>query len=228
MSELKDLRRAAVNHDLPLSVVLRNALEVAYLLDNGQLKDWVQREMSGYIEDMMAVPDYRIVRVANLGLFVDAWGRQAKNLQIGSSYLPDEIKEEFENTIPYHRVAQGVKEIEGLLSMDREASVKVLWPERYLTPFADILYPGMRCMQAWKVLNKAQLEQILYIIRNRLLEFVLELERIYPEKEASKIGEQAADQKKVQRLVQYIIYGDHNVVVTNESGEQSVSIGEKR
>ena len=77
-------------------------------------------------------------------------------------------------------------------------------------------------MQAWKVVSKGHLEFILDTIRNRLLNFLLELEEL-----SNDIGEQAKEEdpkfneKVTQKFITTIV-GDHAVVTSGYTVTQSI------
>jgi len=80
------------------------------------------------------------------------------------------------------------------------------WSADLVVPIADKVYENMVCMQAWKVISVNQIEGIINTVRNRLLNFVLEIEEMDPEAGESRQNEPGLSPDKVtQTFNNYIL-----------------------
>ena len=86
---------------------------------------------------------------------------------------------------------------------------------------------GSVLVEAWKPLTKGQMEGILDQVRNRLLDFLLELQQIDPDVMTSEDAIRAVPQDKVQNVFNTTILGGQNVVASGTGFTQKVSQGVK-
>ena len=75
-------------------------------------------------------------------------------------------------------------------------------------------------VEAWKALVKGQLDGILDQVRNRLLDFLLELQQIRPEVVDSENAIRGVPSDTVTHLFQTVIHGGQNIVATGTNVEQ--------
>ena len=110
--------------------------------------------------------------------------------------------------------------------------LRILWPPEVVllarehVPMSD----GSMLVEAWKPFPKSQFIGILDQIRNRLLDFLLELQQINPEVLESEDAIRAVSSDKVQNIFQTIIYGGQNIVATGteftQKATQNVAAGD--
>ena len=85
-------------------------------------------------------------------------------------------------------------------------------------------------VEAWKPFPKSQFIGILDQIRNRLLDFLLELQQINPKVLESEDAIRAVSSDKVQNIVQTIIHGGQNIVAMGteftQKATQNVAAGD--
>lgn len=77
-------------------------------------------------------------------------------------------------------------------------------------------------MQAWKAVSRNQIEGILDTIRNRLLNFLLELEELIPETNEQIQKDFQIPNERVTQIFNNNIYGDHTLIAAGYSVTQSV------
>jgi hypothetical protein len=128
---------------------------------------------------VLHLPDYRILKVQSQGNFVGP-GRQLRNgdIPLGHVFLGDPETRALVETM---YLTQGVGVYEDMLKqkVDRGA-FRVPWPADTTTIMANRIYEGMQCIQAWRVLPKNSLVNLLGTVRSCVLDFVLELEEESP------------------------------------------------
>ena len=222
------IQSGVVDSSVPISDVLRRAKILANLLRNTELRKWVDAELGGY-DTTVNLPDYRTFEPVNYGTFSGPFGKLIRNLQIPVTHLPDEVRE-FASRMD---VVQSVKAIEAsVASATRENAYIFPWP-----PEAVILARGHITMsdgcvlvEAWKPFTTGQMESILDQIRNRLLDFLLELQQMDPEVMKSEDAIRAVPNDKVQSVFNMTILGGQNVVATGtgftQNTTQTVRVGD--
>ena len=204
--------------DRPISDVLRKAKILATILGNPEFRSWIDAETRGY-RGTGDRPDYRTFRPLHLGTFVDSLGRVTKNTQIVVPLLPEYLQKfAAVMTLP-----QSVKEIEAILAQSENFSVP--WPAEAVT-LACIHFEeknGSTLLEAWRPLTKPQLEGILDQVRNRLLDFLLELQQIDPNVMTSEAAIRAMSSDAVQNVFNTTILGNENTVAAGTHFTQAVS-----
>ena len=211
-----------VDSSVAVSDILRKAKVLASLLRNAEFRLWVDTELKGYESDQ-EVPDYRSFQPLNLGTFSGVAGRMFKNVQIPVSSLPDNVRKFAEQMI----ILQSVKEIETTIGIVEGAEVTVPWPPEAVILARDHvpMTDGSKLVEAWKPLTKGQMESVLDQVRNRLLDFLLELQQIDPDVRQSEEAIRSFPNDRVQNVFNTTIMGGQNVIATGTEFSQKVSQG---
>ena len=222
------IQREVVDSSIPISDILRKAKILASLLNNDGFKRWVDAELGGY-DPGGDVPDYRDLQPLNRGTFSGALGQIVRNVPIPLSHLPSNLRKSAEQMA----ILQGVKEIETTAARSTdENSFQFQWPPEAVMAARDHVRmdDGSVLVEAWKPLTKGQLEGILDQVRNRLLDFLLELQQIDPEVMESEDAIRAVPSAKVQNIFVTKILGGQNIVATGtdftQKVTQSVKVGD--
>ncbi len=216
-----EIQADILDPSVKLSTIMRKAKVLAYNLKNKEFKEWVDQELNGYTGSWKTWPDYRKTFSQSYGNFVGAFGRQLSNAPIPTLNFPEEVQE-FASTLPF---PQGVRELESTLESLHERGETFLayqWPADFTALIARYVYQDMVCLQAWKALNKGQIEHVLDTVRNRLLNFVLELREISQETVDKSGKPQPIPVEKVSQVFNTYIMGSHNVVASGASVTQTV------
>ena len=105
---LHQIQMEAVDGDYDLASLLRKCRILAQRLNNADLKSWVVNELEGYrAEDDL--PDYRLLSQALLlGHYFGAFGAEVRNVQIPTSAVVEEFREQIIGV----RFIHGVREIQ--------------------------------------------------------------------------------------------------------------------
>lgn len=176
MNLLKQIRDEIIDDSNNVSTILRKARVLASLLKNKEFEKWVLSELNGYSESDKEIPKYRVLQVNSIGDFSGPLGSGAKNMPIPTFNLPDYVKEFADET----SIIQGIKSIETLVEGDSDSLV-LNWPPEYIAVCQSKIYDQMNLYYARKVIGKNSMIQILDTVRNKLLDFVLELKGKNPE-----------------------------------------------
>ena len=212
------LQGEAVNSGVPISDILRKAKILASLLKNNEFKGWIDAELGGY-GTADSRPEYRKFQSMSFGTFAGPFGKMAKNVPVPGALLPTDLQ----GLAGHLEMSQGVKEIETLVAQaTEEGGVRIAWPAEAVILARDHVPMDDGCMlvEAWKPLVRGQLEGILDQVRNRLLDFLLELQQINPEVVDSENAIRSVPRDTVTHLFQTIIHGGQNIVATGTNFEQ--------
>ena len=223
---LHNSKRRSSTPGVPISDILRKAKILASQLNNKDLRRWIDAELKGY-DNADDLPDYRKLNSPNLGTFAGPFGSGVKNVLIPVTLLPDAIRKFVTDPM---EITHGVKEIEA--SATSGAKLRIPWPPEVVmlarehVPMQD----GAVLAEAWKPYTKSQMDGILEQVRNRLLDFLLELQQIDPEVLESDDAIRSFPGDKVQNLFQTFIHGGHNIVATGteftQKATQNVASGD--
>ena len=211
MDALQEFIDELTQHDVDLTSTLRKAKALTNNLHSPELDECLDRELYGYA-DPRKVPEYRRFPTANYGNFAGPNEGTAEGLLIPAEDLPREVKEFAEELI----MLDGVGALQAHGAEDDERS----WPPELVMAAqeATALKGGLFLIKAYQPIPASVYPDILEQVRNRLFDFLLDLQSNNPAPEGGNQPE------AVGRLVNYHIYGSHNVIATGEQVNQQVSI----
>ncbi|MYC87154.1 MAG: hypothetical protein F4X22_02810 [Gemmatimonadales bacterium] len=211
MNLLHEIRDDLVSESAGLSNTLRKARILAHEIDLPELEQWVRSELAGY-SDPDTVPEYRRFQPANVGRFHGPFGSQLTNQPLPTTMLPEPLKSFAESMV----FQQSVSELEELLSMD---SPLVPWPiEAVILAREHITVEGMELAGAHKPIPKHAIAGILDSIRNRLLDFVLDVPIT-----DNELQDGTFDRSSVRNVFHTHIHGSQNAIAVGENVSQALS-----
>lgn len=216
MSLLSAIKKDLLDDSVSLASALRRVKIIAAQVEDDELAAWVENELNGY-DSVDQLPEYRSRRCDSYGSFISI-GFKTKHTQIPESV----IREDRRQWATHFHLTQGIRELETLAAGDTNAVVQNWSPELAAT-LTDKVYANAQCTSAWKELPTPTLVGILDAIRNRLLDFVLDVEKRFPELSASDDELAKIPAGEFDQSAQIVITGSHNVVATNESDIRNVS-----
>jgi len=217
VSLVNDLITQVVDSSSDLSQVLRKAKVLASELRSEELRVWAEAESSGY-KDNDALPDYRVSTASNRGNFVGSFGTSGSGINIPLSTLPENWRERLSKLALRSGVA-------ALQEMFRSEGYKEQWNADMVAAVSNDIYKGMNMISAWKDIPKARVAAVLDAVRNRLLNFLLNLKEQHPEVEAAGANLQSIPKEDVRVNVVNNIYGGHNVLASGGTVHQQVQQG---
>ena len=212
MSLLREIQSSAVDANEPISTLLRKCKILAVRLGSSEFKSWVDFELNGYpdIDDM---PEYRIMSVSCKGHFSGGFGAAMNNAEIPSNCIPKEYRKYLYTTY----MAQPISSLESLINDSDGGTVQEPWPANVTAHFGMKIYQGYNCMQAWKVIPINALVGVLDMIRNRVLNFVLEIESEDPQAGDAPLNSQPVAEEKVQQIFHTHISGNVQNLATGSN-----------
>ncbi len=222
---INEIRSDLINQDINLSTILRKAKVLASILKNKKLKEWVNNELGGYFSnENTKLPAYRKIHLENMGHFSGPFGSGIRNALIPIGHLP-EIAKKFAND---SEIPDSIKSIESMVlqASKSKGTLQINWPADLVayTQNNTTMYPGYNLVAAWKLVSSNQLEAILDNVRNKLLDFIIELEEQFPNSISSEkqLGNIPID--NVNTLVINKIYGDQTQLASGTNIHQTINI----
>lgn len=173
---LHQIQTEAIDGTTNLASLLRKCRLLAQRIGNEDFKAWVSSELEGYPFDGI-IPSYRKHRHPMiLGQYSGIGGSGAENVRIPRSAFPDQLRDRW---YPVH-FHQGIAELENLAG-DGKGHFEISVPPEI---YPMINYSGVRrdfvLVQLKKTVSRGFVIGILDSVRNRLLNFTLELEEFAP------------------------------------------------
>lgn len=223
MSEISDLKKAILDDDVALSSILRKAKVLAYSLKIEEMKEWVEKEMNGYDYEKDVIPTYRIIQAYSTGDF----SRGSRNFPIPSVNLPENLREWAETATEIG----SIKKLESIIDTARtrnEFSLIIAWPGDYIVRVSRDILTGEELIGARKIVSRNQLEEIVEVVRNRLLDFILELENRFPESTPEMIASKPEAPEQVTQIFKTTIHGDVHGVIAAPNSSGGITVTEQK
>jgi len=219
MSLLREIQDAAIDSKTDLASLLRKCKVLAVRLGSADFRKWVDDELSGY-KSTDDLPDYRILHVNSKGHFAGAFGSGINNADLPLFCIPEEYRESMSRA----NIMEPVAAIEALVSKCEGGAAQVPWSPDFVAIMATKFYQHMNCVQAWKVIPITALIGALDEIRNRILNFVIEIEAQNPNAGEAAINSAPVASDRVQQIFNTYISGSVQNVATGSYGfEQHAS-----
>lgn len=220
MSLLSKIQDAAVDSKTDITDVLRQCAVLAARLKHEGFKKWVDEELNGYPPGAV-LPPYRIVKgVTSIGHFMGAFGEQITNVPLPLGNVPTE----FRARVSQVEFRQGAGALQAMVVGHGE-DLMSRWPGDLVARVADRFFEGRTLMAAHMELPRSAVIGVLDAIRNRVLQFVLEIEEQAPDVGEVKPG--AASPIPVEQVTQIFsttIMGAANVAVGGQNVSQSAQV----
>ena len=215
-SLLTDIVDSLTSESSRVASTLRLAKILAHKIGMPEFRSWIDRELNGY-SGGADLPPYRVCKTHNLATILDPFGGGIKNQVLPLDHLPDDIRSSAESM--YFR--QGVGELEGMANED---GMNEAWPADAVRSIERTLgIAGGRLVDVRRPVPKHAVEGVLDSVKNRLLDFVLELQN-----EATGTSVNSIDQSRARNIFHTYIIGNQNAVSVAErlNGEQEVKVGD--
>lgn len=204
---LRDIQHAAIGVDTPVAVLLRQCLVLGVRLGHQGLKDWANLELAGYPDDADLPPYRKKFSTQVLGDLSGPYQSGMRNAGLAKSAIPDEFAWLRESLFTAE-VRMGVAEIEELVASG-EKTFEIPWPTDVVALLQDHFYEGLNLMRAWQVVPVTALASTLSGIRDRVVQFALDLETENPAAGEAAPGEQPIPPQRVSQIFNQHFYGSH-------------------
>jgi YD repeat-containing protein len=206
---LQQIQADLLNQHASLSNTLRKAKVLASQLHSQELGAWVQFELDGYRSDR-ELPDYRVIRTRSVGTWTNGhWS--VSNRGVPLYKISDARLREALTTL---HVSDGIRTVEQLATRQEQHSFA---PEIVALVNDYVSEDDYGFMEIQLVVPSFEYEQILDIVRNRLLDFVLKLDETW------HLDDKHPSRDEVKGLVSVTIYNSPqggNVSTFDQRGQQ--------
>lgn len=170
MEILPQIQSDLLDPTVPLSAILRKAKVLASQLKSEELARWVDRELDGY-DDIHDLPDYRRLATTVAGTWTNGY-YVVKNRGLSLASIEDD---DLRNRLTTFLASQGIREVEQIPEMLAEGHHFQLPAEVAALVNTHVAERGYFYSQLHFSLGAHNFEQMLDTVRNRLLDFVLQL-----------------------------------------------------
>jgi hypothetical protein len=200
---LSEIRDGAVGTEVPVTVLLRQCAVLATRLQNDELREWAQLEQNGYPEGVELPPYRASFRPQVLGNFNGPFGSGAENMPLPESA----VREEHREWLFTAELRQSVAELEELLDSG-EKSFQMPWPGDAVVAYQDNFMEHMALMSARRMVPRSVFANALSGIRDRLVQFTLEIEQLNPDAGEAGPGETPIEPSQVTQIFNQAFYGE--------------------
>lgn len=204
MTLLQQIINDAIDSRGDIAGLLRRCRILAQRLNVNEFKQWVMLELEGYPGEAL-LPDYRVIETPLiLGEFAGAFGRRIKNGQVPLSSIPAKLK----NPLTKLSFYEGVGAISERVRKS-SGELRVPWPAEVLRHIGQgDIYEDMYLIQALRIVGVSSISGVLDQVRNRVLEFALELESRNPEAGEAIMSTPKIPADQVRTIFHTTIKGD--------------------
>ena len=220
MSLLRDIQNDVIDTNVDISVILRKCKVLAVRLGNEPFENWVDQELNGY-KNKKLLPDYRIIQVYSQGNFSGPFGSSLKNADIPLSCIPKKYRENLSKCYCIESIGYYIN----LLNNSKGANLAEQWPPDLVVYTGEDIYQGMNCMSAWKLIPNSSIFSLVEAVRNRILNFVLEIGKEAPDAGEDSPKTQKISPEKVSQVFNTTIYGNvGNISEASQDVNQTATI----
>jgi len=220
MPLLRNIQNDVIDANVDISVILRKCKVLAVRLGNEPFENWVNQELNGY-KNKKLLPDYRIVQVYSQGNFSGPFGSGLNNADIPFLSIPEKYRENLRKCYFIEPIGYYLN----LLRTSKGNNLKEQWPPDLVAYTGRDIYQGMNCMSAWKLIPNSSIFSLVEAVRNRILNFVLEIEKEAPNAGEDFPKDQKISPERVSQVFNTTIYGNvGNISEASQNVNQTATI----
>lgn len=218
MSLLHEIQAELLDAKAPIGPILLKLRYLAHKLGSDELEEWVQFETEGYPKDV-PVPEYRNATVTYRGTFTN--GYQTLNNVTIPDYI---IKREAGDAWLSFPIRDSVAVIDSLVMAEKpgEGGKFGIAAGNLIPALNGKVYEGMGLIEISSTFSGAPFRQIHNMVRAKMLDLTLELEKNVPVAATIGLGTAMSNQGDVGAqttyLTQTIIYGPQTNITNSGAG----------
>lgn len=222
MTLLDQIKHPAVDSKVDITTVLRMARILAAKLNNEVFEAWIKHELNGYPKEKTALRAYRIVAVNSRAHLILGGGfQQLTGAPVIPSLIPEDLREWATTAYLYSPVSNYAS----LASDTSTGSIQSQWPQELAVKYGGCGYNEAQCIRAWQEIGKNSLDAMVDTVRNKILDFVLEIEAANPSAGEAPQGTQPIPRETVQKIVNNFFGPVGNVSQHGQQVTQTANIG---
>ena len=217
MSILHGIQTSIARDQSNMAPVLLKLRLLATKLGSKELESWIQFESEGY-PDTVKLPDYRKIPVVYSASFAGAFGSQINNATIPPSLIETIAGSQWRKC----NFRESISAIENIISRS-ESNVRIDASDLSLSLQGKI-YPDYTCVSVVGNFSVSKLIEIQNLIRHRILEFSVQLEKSIPlastiDFAKSEKNDFSKNHKEVTQMFNQIIQGGG--ILVNSAGDNA-------
>jgi len=220
MSLLRDIQNDVIDANIDISVILRKCKVLAVRLGNEPFENWIDQELNGY-KNKNLLPDYRIDQVYSKGYFAGPFGSGLENADIPPSCIPEKYREDLGKCFFLEPISYYIN----ILNTSKGGSIVEQWPPDIVAYTGKNIYKNMNCISAWKLIPNSSIFSLVEVVRNRILNFVLEIEKEAPDAGEESPNTQKISPERINQVFNTTIYGNvGNISEASQNVNQTATI----
>src|SRR5205809_1659478 len=212
VSLLREIEDAAIDANTSLAVVLRKCMVLAARLGHGPFKKWVDDELNGYAKDAELPPYRRIGGISSIGNFAGGLGAALKNIPLRLGPIPPELRGRYEKA----EFREGVAKLEEMARDDGELIAR--WPGDLVAKVGDKYFEGYVLLEAHMEIPRNAVVGVLDSVRNKALQFALEIEQQAPDAGDAAPGTKPVPDERVSQIFNVTVMGGVQNLAVSSAG----------
>ena len=224
MKLISDIINELVDSEKSINSPLLKTKVLAHRIGNNELYEWASKELGGYQNDDEEVPSYRVRQGAIVGTFRNG-NTQYNHQPLLTSGINKDLRESLKTIYFY----QSITALEYLLKEDNEGELAKPFSAEMLSMISHSIRkmgnPYFEVINAASTISSSAVTDILSIIRNSLLDFMLEIDKEFGS--ITQIEELKDKNNEVNEIMKHTIInatGDGNVINTGENSNLTSEI----
>ena len=213
MTLLQEIQRETSSSGGDLATILRKCKILAARLGSEEFARWITWELDGYPDDQ-PMPPYRQIAVQGYADFVSIVWKVSRQ----PIFWPVLEKKAYEQLHPFE-FRKGIAQASALIE-----GATIPRPDLALL-LQDKMFPDMNCVGAVVEISGNEFAQLLSSVKNRILDFVLQIEAEYPDAGEAPPNTHPVPAEKLQPLVQNFFGPVSNVAHNSHSLSQTATVG---
>ena len=204
MSLLSEIQADVTEANADIAAVLRKCKVLAVKLGSKDFQSWVDYELNGY-PSRNETPDYRIIKhIPSYGHFIGIGGSQLKYHPIPISAIPKKYRDALANQY----LTEPISYYSSLVAQcSSEPTIDWGWNPDLIAYLSDKILSRFQLANAWQSISTSSFVALLDTIKNRVLNFVLEIEAVAPNAGDTLQGEKPIPEERVQQVFNTVIWG---------------------
>lgn len=207
MTLLRDIQDNAVAETTPVAVLLRQCVVLASRLHHDPLREWSALELNGYPAEAELPPYRQRFATQVLGDYSGPMGSGLRNAAVPAGNIPSEFAE-FKKRLYSVEPREGVAELDSLVASG-ENTFQIPWPADLVVAVQTEFYEHMALMRAWQVIPASAFRSVLSGIRDRVLQFALDIERENPGAGEASPDEAPIPESRVTQIFNQHFHGNN-------------------
>jgi hypothetical protein len=223
MKLINDIINELIDTNKSVSSPLLKTKVLASRLQNEALLNWVSNELKGY-DNIKDLPSYRKFHGNITGTYING------NIQFYDQPVPTTgLEKEFEDIIRFFNFNQSITSLEALMSSNKSGKLEHTFPAEIIGLIQEnwikMGNPYLQLVNCKKSIAANAVEVILSNVRNKLLDFMLQIDSEFGN--LTEIEELKTKKDEIATIMNQTIIntsGDGNIVNTGEKANISATI----